>query len=446
MAPTLNSPPAASGMSARAPANARSTQVGVGELARLVLQLGTARLRQGKDFDLSAAGSAWARSIMQRDNATVLEISALGKQVQIVGDHAYSEDVLSQTPSVTGHGAATPKVEGMSFLAPHALTIAHDEEWKRLRPFNERVLGTGGTHVYAQTFLDKVRGAFSRPVASVEEARGAMGRAMGGIVLGDAAPDPQHVAEDVSTLFGIVQKPVKRKLLGFLYAGRRKRLYELLGRAWDSADAGEPTLIALARHNAPDMDRTALLEQVPHWMFTFPGSGTDLLLRTLVLITSRSAVKQQVIDEARSAGPLDRAETMRKLPYLEACLLEAGRLFPPVTKTFHSHAPTGPDRHIVHYFSLLHRDDRLGPTVHAYRPERWQGPELDAPAAASNLFLRGPRACPGMDLILFVCKAALARLVVEHGVTAPHPRLTSDPLPVSFPRDIPRFTASERSS
>ena len=138
------------------------------------------------------------------------------------------------------------------------------------------------------------------------------------------------------------------------------------------------------------------------------------------------------------------AQDIARMSYLEACILEAGRLFPPVTKTFHQRRSTDGTRgrEYAHYFPLLQRDDSLGPSVHDFRPERRLEPTLDAPAAASNLFLRGPRACPGMDLILFVCKAAIARQVAELGVSARQERLARDPLPVSFPKVSRRFNTS----
>jgi cytochrome P450 len=191
-------------------------------------------------------------------------------------------------------------------------------------------------------------------------------------------------------------------------------------------------------------------------MFTFTGSGTDLLTRTLALVSSREDARRRVLAEVAAAGPPDRAETIERLPFLNACLLETGRLFPPVTRTFHGGAPNGGARdaaheaagggrgpEYVHWFPLLQRDDALGPDVHAFRPERWLTPEPDAAAAASNLFLRGPRACPGADLILFVCRAALARQLAELGVAARSERLARDPLPVAFPGREARFTSSE---
>jgi len=159
-------------------------------------------------------------------------------------------------------------------------------------------------------------------------------------------------------------------------------------------------------------------------------------------VTSRPDALAKAIDEVMSAGDLATVESVGRLKYIEACVLETGRLFPPVTKTFHRRVSE--NREIVHYFPLLQRDDRLGPTVHTFHPERWLMSHLDAPAAASNLFLRGPRACPGMDLILFVCKAAAARQLGELGLMARQESLAHDPLPVSFPKLEEPFTGTRR--
>jgi hypothetical protein len=302
-------------------------------------------------------------------------------------------------------------------------------------------------------FLTTVQQAFKVPVRDAAEVRAAMGRAMVGIVLGDIS-SPLDPAGDVTVLFDAVQSPVRRLFFGFAYKARRQRLYDLLARKWDAAihavagaQEQEHTLIThaarTAANNSQQHERTALLEQVPHWMFTFTGSGTDLLVRTLCLITSRPAVRERVIAEVHAAGAIDRPEVVDQLSFVEACLLETGRLFPPVTRTFHETAaasPHGQAHEYVHYFPLLQRDDQLGSTVHAFRPERWLEPTLDRAAQASNLFLRGPRACPGMDLILFVCKAALAQQIAGLHVIAVQESLRTDPLPYSFPNITTRFT------
>jgi len=429
-------------------------RAGVLDLLQLGAALGVDKLR-GRKSDPAATGRRWADRVMSRDGG--VDIDLAGLPIEVVGNREHSNHVLATTPDINGFGAGRTKTEAMSFLAPHALTIANGEAWRRLRPFNEQVLGTGGAHQFAPTFLTQVRGAFAGPVHDENDIRMAMGRAMIRIVLGDVNPrlDP---AGDVTKLFGVVQSPVRRKLLGFLYQKRRARLYDLIARKWEyatetSEGAHEHTLLAIAARHAADTDLTTLLQQVPHWMFTFTGSGTDLLTRALCLITSRENVLARVLEEMdtvsraarheRSSGSLGDVPTVERLVYLNACILEAGRLFPPVTRTFHQRASSsGRGQELAHYFPLLQRDDSLGPTVHEFRPERWLETPLDAAASASNLFLRGPRACPGMDLILFVCRAAIARQVGELGVSAKQQRLVRDPLPISFPKVSERFTSS----
>lgn len=423
-------------------------RAGVLDLLHLGAALGADLLR-GKKSDPAATGRRWADEVMERDGGSDVDITVPGLPLELVGNREHSEEVLSTPPDGNGYHAGHTKTVAMRFLAPGALTIANGDAWRRLRSFNERVLGTGSPHPFAQTFLIGVRSSFAKAVSSEDDARAAMGRAMVKIVLGDVNPalDP---AGDVTKLFDVVQKPVKRALVGGFYQRRRERLYALLRRKWESAPERphEETLIALASREASDVDRETLLQQIPHWMFTFTGSGTDLLVRSLCMITSRPAAHARVRAELRDAGSLNSVDSVGHLRFLEACILETGRLFPPVTRTFHQHAggSAADQQEVVHYFPLLQRDDRLGATVHHFRPERWLEPTLDEAAAASNLFLRGPRACPGMDLILFVCKAALAREIGELGVTANQERLTQDPLPISFPKIDARFTVSGATS
>ncbi len=416
-----------SGGAARAPARA-----GVLDALRLGVRLAANALR-GRRADAGSAVCEWARALTNRPGGADPEFGIFGRTVELVTDPERSESVLAGRPGFEGYPAGALKASAMAFLAPGALTIADGESWLLLRPFNEHVLETGHPHQFAKTILEHVRAAFARPVPNIEAVRAAMGRAMVQIVVGDVPRGQPDPAADVTALFAAVQSPIRRKLFGFSYRGRRERLYALLGRKWEQAGdgGGEQTLVALGRRLAPDADRNLLLQQIPHWMFTFTGSGTDLLARTLAMVTSRPGVHARVLEEFRSAGPADRAGTVARLVYLEACLLETGRLFPPVTRTFHA-GPAG--REIVHYFPLLQRDDRLGPNVHGFHPERWLVAPRDAAAAASNLFLRGPRACPGMDLILFVCKAAAAIQLGELGLSARQDRLTRDPLPISFPK------------
>jgi cytochrome P450 len=125
--------------------------------------------------------------------------------------------------------------------------------------------------------------------------------------------------------------------------------------------------------------------------------------------------------------------------------LETGRLYPPVTRTFHTSAgdvyqgiriPAGIE--IVHYFPILQRRPAAEPDAGRFRPERWCQTASGA-SPYSNLFLRGQRTCPGRDLILFVCKSAIA-IQVSRAAQKPGPsELSADPLPYSFPKRALRF-------
>ena len=137
-----------------------------------------------------------------------------------------------------------------------------------------------------------------------------------------------------------MQSPLRRRFAGGGGRALRERFYVDLRRALQATPPTILSLAAAARQFGELIEPETLLQQVPHWMFTFPGSGTDLLVRTLALICARPDVQQRALQEVRDAGPLDDPRSIQKLAYLEACLREAGRLFPPVTKTFHR-APKG---------------------------------------------------------------------------------------------------------
>jgi cytochrome P450 len=167
------------------------------------------------------------------------------------------------------------------------------------------------------------------------------------------------------------------------------------------------------------------------------------------MVASRPAIREKALQEIAKKGSLDQAATIEQLDYLEACLLETCRLFPPVTRTFHvapqgdmfsdARIPAGVE--IWHYFPVNYRDTAADPTADRFLPERWLDPASNAPAAYPNLFLSGARACPGKDLILFIDKAALAMLLQEHKVRVDSAVLSREPLPFSFPEQEARFKA-----
>jgi len=378
-----------------------------------------------------------------RSDNLVLNLG-IGKML-LVGGPELSRHILGPPPSSTGYSTGKLKRKGMAVLAPHALTVSDDEPWVRLRAFNQSVLQAGRPHELRSVFLAHVQRAFALPPATIDDIRASMRRAMLPIVFGPGAP--AQLATDVQALFDLVQNPAKRMVLAPWAARRRARLYGTLRRVWrDTATARPPSLLALAHQAAGDLPEEVLLEQIPHWMFTFTGSATDLLVRALALTTSHPAALEAARREIAAAGSLDQAEAIDSLRFLGSCLMEAARLYPPVTRTFHcakSGAVAGTVRvpagtEILHSFPLLGDAAQSSPDARTFLPERWSSGAAPSPIGEFDPFLAGARHCPGRELILFVCTSALAVLLGTQRLMA-DPPLAPAALPLEFPRRGIRF-------
>jgi cytochrome P450 len=396
---------------------------GVGGIARLV---GSLVVASARGRDRVSVIHHWVRT--ESDGQDAVIVNLLVKKLLLVTGPGLSAHVLANAPNADTFTTGNLKRKGMAFLAPNALTISDGEDWLDRRDFNEKVLCTGRPHDLRDTMLRHVNDAFVAPLGSTGDVHERMAEVMTKVVVGGSAPG--KLPDDVDALIGVVQNPLKRTALGWWYARRRGRFYDVVDRRWN--DAPDDTLVGRARQFGSASKETT--EQIPHWMFTFTGSATDLLSRTLAIVASRPDVQANIAAEVLECGALDDAHTIDALDYTEACLRETGRLFPPVTTTFHV-APNGGEfdgreipagMEIVHFFPLQSRDDG-DPTADDFRPERWIGDH----APDSDLFLSGARTCPGEDMILFICKAALAQ--VSGSLTAGTPKLALDPLPRSFP-------------
>ena len=400
--------------------------------------------------DKGEAVRRWLDDLTRRYKSPNMIVNLLVRRVHLVSGPDLSAHVLAGAPSSRGYGPGTLKRKAMSFLAPHALTLATDDKWRVLRRFNEKVLQTGRDHEHQQETLAIVRRLFSLPLIDIADIRHRMGELMLDTVFGEGQA-PHSLIRDIQTLFAEVG--VRTALIGSRRSAERDRFRAELVRLWrDESLPKAKTLLFLARTAAaevPDECRReeVLADQIPHWMFTFTGSGSDLLARSLALILARPEVLARVRREIGAAGSLDRPENIRGLRELEACILEAGRLFPPVPQTAHRAAqadtfegvtiPSGAE--LLQVFAFSNRDLRRDTTAEQFRPERWLDPAGTARRLYPNLFLSGARACPGRDLILFIIKAAAAHQLHGDGLSATRSRLSSDPLPLSFPKECLRF-------
>lgn len=315
--------------------------------------------------------------------------------------------------------------------------------------FNEAVLLGQDVDARMQFVFDGVRKAFPRPVSDGGGLRRCMGEAMRIVVFG-SDQTPAHLAEDVQVLIRYVQSPGRRLLFGWSKATRRKRFYDALRQLWtESSASGVPRLVTTAKgvtFNARHEEE--IVQQVPLWMFTFTGSGADLLARTIGILASRDDLYDRVLAEALADGASDTASAVVSMEYLKACLLETCRLFPPVTRTFHvaphgdifngTHIPDGMD--ILHCFTASQRDTSAHATANDFRPEQWMEPGGNADVIYPSLFLGGARNCSGKDPILFVCKVAISTLM-RYGRIRPYgSALSEDPVPHAFPASGLRFS------
>lgn len=191
---------------------------------------------------------------------------------------------------------------------------------------------------------------------------------------------------------------------------------------------------------SPEKDAACELtdEQVIHHTLNLVWGAADstklvtLFLCGLVSLDSR--VEAKLLEEIqRVLGDADtptNTQLARDMPYLNACLLETLRLYPPfplisstttapVSLAGHS-APAG-----ISFWNVIwasHRDPKYwGQDVELFRPERFLESESSAMSPAFNPFGSGSRRCPGERLGIFDVKYFAATLLNRFHFEIPDP-------------------------
>lgn len=431
-------------------------------LTSAIFNAARGRLKYGPGAILTA----WFQQLAQRyagSGAVMLPLP--GKKILLVVDRDLSVHILSEAPSSSAYLPGRLKSQAMELLAPHALTIAHDQDWLQWRTFHEAVLCPGTPHPDQSVHLPTIRATFSAPCHSLDDIRQRLGVTMLAVVFGVGPGstglqevDLTALAEDVQQLADMVNQPLQRLLLGSFQKSRRERIYTALGKAWKASSDDAPKGSLLSRAHAAHLDDSGwqeLLEQLPHWMFTFQGSASKLFGRTLVILLSRPELLEKVREELHmvcgSDGPRSEDQIAR-LTFLEACVLETGRLYPPVSLTVHRRAteeihdgrrvPANTD--ILQLFLLLQRPQKPYVETSEFQPSLWLNRAGACPF--SDVFLSGARSCPGKDLILSVIKTGLATILMGDVPTVAHGAFRQARWPLCFPDRLIRFTASPSTS
>ncbi len=420
---------------------------GLFDIARLICGLVFGRVRHPRSFSPGRVIAHWIWGVTRRRGSENIVVNLGIRKLLLVTGKDLSKHILDQTPNSKSYIAGPSKIGGMSFLAPQALTISQDDQWGRLRPMNDQVLSIDDDPELQRMVLEQVHSAFAQPVSSTDDIRDRMGRVMLGVVFGGA---PGHLVEDINVLIGVVQNPLRNIMAARRQRGRLDKFYTTIQQMWEKNEQPQGhNLLAKAcpLTQGEEFAGDNLSQQVPHWMFTFTGSGTDLLTRTLAMLVSRPNVVDSVREEISAAGPLDEPGTIGRLPFLEASIMETCRLFPPVFRTMHV-APDGdtfegvairPGMEIWHYFPVNYRDTSADPLANHFEPQKWIDSGDERRQAYPNFFLSGARACPGEHLIIFICKAAIAILLEQDRARPGSNGLATDPLPFAFPNGAVQF-------
>jgi cytochrome P450 len=330
------------------------------------------------------------------------------------------------------------KRRGMSHFQPDALTISRGELWANRRRFAEEVLDTGRTHRHGDRLSAVAAEEMDLLLADVGALSGELGwdafqsagwRITRRMVFGDSAREDLEVTRLLAEMMDEGNKLPKEGEVS-------EHLDAYLTRVRGYIDAAEPGSLVSLFPEAPSDEDTRIERQVTHWLFATGDTLSTNAFRALALIASHSEQREKVVAEL-AAAPAEGARRIEALPYLEACMEEAMRLWPttPVlsretledTSWDGATVPAGTQILISNTFN--HRDPERHPDGDRFRPEAWTEGDRGEDWSL-NHFSRGPQGCPGAGLALFIGKAMLGRLLDKRRVVLLEPRLDPErPLP-----------------
>jgi cytochrome P450 len=339
-------------------------------------------------------------------------------------------------------GDPKSKRDIMCAFQPDALTISRGDEWRNRRAFAEAVLDTTlPRHRLADRFGGVAR---EEAEALLAEAGDELGydawnlmfrRITRRVVFGDAARDDEPLAELLAELMSEANGMPGRP---------GERYPELAARVSDYVDAAEQGSLVSLFAEAPSDEETRPAGQAIHWLF---ATGDTLAINSFRCLALLATHPRQ--------GGIANAELTNgagELPYLEACLHEAMRLWPTTsmlaretlaeTDWMGSTVAAGTQVVIPNHY--LHRDTDRHAWADTFVPERW----IEGDAAESwsfNHFSRGPQGCPGVGLALLLGKGVLATVMGERGVEPVSERIDPErPLPHMLDFFGLRFALSPR--
>jgi cytochrome P450 len=373
-------------------------------------------------------------------------IRLLGGRVVVLWGTQSIRQVLDQSGELYASDAGA-KAKGMSHFQPDALTLSRGEDWRNRRAFTEAVLATSQrVHPFAGRFLAVIKDEVGQmrldSTLEWEHWEQLFDRITLRIIFGDEARSDRRLTE-------LLEKLMQRsnRLVGLGHGDDYYEFYGALERRL--RDAGPDSLLARVQE-APQDERTRVVQQIPHWMFAMRDTLAANAYRALAVITSDPEVEGRVRQELGSADLAD-PDSIDGMRYLEGCLQEAMRLWPTTpllarettcpTSLGEEQLDPGTQVMLLNVFN--HRDPDHVDAGDRLRPERWQN---EAGDYRFNHLSNGSQDCPGGPLVLLLGKAVIASAMTEYSLGLEHPTLVpEEPLPHMLDFFALRFAVERRS-
>jgi cytochrome P450 len=356
-----------------------------------------------------------------------------GRLVVLWGEDAIRE-VLDRSADVYASDSGA-KGKGMSHFQPDALTLSRGDEWRDRRAFNESVLATSErVHPAGARFVAVAREEVDRAgigdTLSWTDWERIFDRITLRVVFGDRARDDQETTDLLEKLMGEANR-----LAGV--GEPTDDYYELYGRLERYLIDPEPDSLVARFADAPQTERTRVVQQIPHWIFATRDTLGANAYRALAAIVADPEVEGRVRDELSAAGDLSDPGAIDGLSYLEGVFQEVMRLWPTVpliarettrdTELAGERLDEGTQVMLLNVFN--HRDPDGVPNADLIDAERWAGGERDY---RFNHLSNGTQDCPGGALVLLLGKAVLARVLEAH-------RLRLEDSPIEPGEPLPRM-------
>jgi cytochrome P450 len=350
-----------------------------------------------------------------------------GRMVVLWGPDGIRE-VLDQSADVYASDSGA-KGKGMSHFQPDALTLSRGEEWRDRRAFNESVLATPErVHPFGERFVavaadevDRLRIGDTLEWAQWERMFDHIALR---VIFGDRSRCDQELTELLEKLMGEANR-----IAGV--GDPTDEYYEFYGQLERHLVDPEPGSLIARFAEAPQSERTRVVQQIPHWIFATRDTLGANAYRALAAIVADPNVEGRVRSELEGAD-LSDASAIDGLRYLEGCLEETMRLWPTTpliarevtrdTTLLGERLKEGTQVMLLNAFN--HRDPEQVPNADRLDPERWADGERDY---RFNHLSNGTQDCPGGPIVLLLGKAVLARMLDEYKLRLEEPELEPGP-------------------